>query len=270
MNNIPEKITTRISQGLKKFQPIIVANKAKDVNESDTVTLIIDILSEMLGFDKYNDITTEHNVRGLYCDIALKVNGKIKLLIEVKAIGIELKDIHVRQIIDYAANEGVDWVILSNGLKWRIYKVIFSKPIQSALVAEINSIDLKYKSKDDIQKIYILSKEAISKSSLDLFFTQKQATDKFMLGNLLCTDNIVNAIKKELRRIFPDIKVQSEEIENVLLHEVIKRELLEGEDSDNAKKKINKVLNKQKKQGANKQESTASGNSSAAESKSTP
>jgi len=80
MNNIPEKITTRISQGLKKFQPIIVANKAKDVNESDTVTLIIDILSEMLGFDKYNDITTEHNVRGLYCDIALKVNGKIKLL----------------------------------------------------------------------------------------------------------------------------------------------------------------------------------------------
>jgi predicted type IV restriction endonuclease len=266
LNNIPEKIITRISQGLKKFQPIIAANKAKDVNESDTSTLIVDILSEMLGFDKYNDITTEHNVRGQYCDIALKVNGKIKLLIEVKAIGIELKDTHVRQIIDYAANEGLDWVILSNGLKWRIYKVIFSKPIQSALVAEINSLDLKYKNRDDIQKVYILTKEAISKSSLDLFFTQKQATDKFMLGNLLCTDNIMNSIKKELRQIFPDIKVQSEEIRNVLLHEVIKRELLEGEDSDNAKKKINKVINKQKRHIANKQESTASGDSSIAES----
>ena len=261
MNNIPEKITARISQGLKKFQPIIAANKAKDVNESDTVTLIVDILSEMLGFDKYNDITTEHNVRGQYCDIALKINGKIKLLIEVKAIGIELKDTHVRQIIDYAANEGLDFVILSNGLKWRIYKVIFSKPIQSALVAEIDSLDLKYKSKDDVQKIYILTKEAISKSSLDLFFTQKQATDKFMLGNLICTDNIVNAIKKELHKIFPDIKVQSEEIGNVLIHEVLKRELLEGEDSDNAKKKINKVLNKQKRLAAGKLDSTASGNS---------
>lgn len=260
MNNIPEKITARISESLKKFQPIIIANKAKDVNESDTVTLIIDILSEMLGFDKYNDITTEHNVRGQYCDIALKINGKIKLLIEAKAIGIELKDTHVRQIIDYAANEGLDWVILSNGLTWRIYKVIFSKPIQSVLVAVINSLDLKYKNKDDIQKIYILTKEAISKSSLDQFFTQKQATDKFMLGNLLCTDNVLNFLKKELRNIFPDIKVQSEEIKNVLLHEVIKRELLEGEDSDNAKKKINKVINKQKKQVATKQEVAIAGN----------
>jgi predicted type IV restriction endonuclease len=259
MNNIPEKITGRISEGLKKFQPIIAANKAKDVNESDTVTLILDILSEILGFDKYNDITTEHNIRGQYCDIALKINGKIKLLIEAKAIGIELKDSHVRQIIDYAANEGLDWVILSNGLTWRIYKVIFSKPIQSALVAEINSLDLKYKNRDDIQKIYILTKEAISKSSLDQFFTQKQATDKFMLGNLLCTDNILNALKKELRQIFPEIKVLSEEIKNVLLHEVIKRELLEGEDSDNAKKKINKALHKKEKQKANK-ESTLSEN----------
>ena len=265
MNNIPDKITSRISQGLKKFQPIIAANKAKDVNESDTGTLIVDILSEMLGFDKYNDITTEHNVRGQYCDIALKINGKIKLLIEVKAIGIELKDTHVRQIIDYAANEGLDWVILSNGLKWRIYKVIFSKPIQSALVAEIDSLDLKYKSKDDVQKIYILTKEAISKSSLDLFFTQKQATDKFMLGNLLCTENILNAIKKELRQIFPDIKVLSEEISNVLLHEVIKRELMEGEDADNAKKRINRVINKQKRQAASKQDPATANGSSATE-----
>jgi predicted type IV restriction endonuclease len=185
------------------------------------------------------------------------------LLIEVKAIGIELKDTHVRQIIDYAANEGLDWVILSNGLKWRIYKVIFSKPIQSALVAEINALDLKYKTKDDVQKIYILTKEAISKSSLDLFFTQKQATDKFMLGNLLCTENILNAIKKELRQIFPDIKVQTDEISHVLLHEVIKRELMEGEDADNAKKRINRVINKQKRHAANKQDDAISGGSSA-------
>ena len=195
----------------------------------------------------------------------MKINGKIKLLIEAKAIGIELKDAHVRQIIDYAANEGLDWVILSNGLTWRIYKVIFAKPIQSVLVGVINSLDLKYKNKEDISKIYILTKEAISKSSLDQFFTQKQATDKFMLGNLLCTDNVLNILKKELRQIFPDIKVQSDEIKNVLLHEVIKRELLEGEDSDNAKRKINKVIRKREKQEANKQESTASDSLSATE-----
>jgi predicted type IV restriction endonuclease len=254
MNTVPEKITARISEGLKKFQPIIAANKAKDVNESDTVTLIIDILSEVLGFDKYNDITTEHNIRGQYCDIALKINGKLELLLEAKAIGIELKENHIRQIIDYAVNQGLEWVILSNGLIWRIYKVFYSKPIQNILVGEINMLDLKYKNKEDLQKISILTKEAITKNSLDLFFTQKQATNKYMLGNLLCTPNIINVIKKELRQIYPDVKVQSEEIENVLLHEVIKRELLEGEDSDNAKKKILKVIKKLEKEKANKQD----------------
>ncbi|HWZ23183.1 MAG TPA: type I restriction enzyme HsdR N-terminal domain-containing protein [Cytophagaceae bacterium] len=253
MNPVPEKITARISEGLKKFQPIIAANKTKDVNESDTVTLIIDILSEVLGFDKYNDITTEHNIRGQYCDIALKINGKLELLLEAKAIGIELKENHIRQIIDYAVNQGLEWVILSNGLIWRIYKVFYSKPIQNILVGEINMLDLKYKNKEDLQKISILTKEAIGKNSLDIFFTQKQATNKYMLGNLLCTPNIINVIKKELRQIYPDVKVQSEEIENVLLHEVIKRELLEGEDSDNAKKKITKVIKKQEKERASKQ-----------------
>jgi predicted type IV restriction endonuclease len=255
MTNVPEKIATRISTGLKRIQPIIAASKAKDINESDTVILIIDILSEILGFDKYNDITTEHNVRGKFCDIALKINDKIMLLIEVKAIGIELKENHVRQILDYAVNEGLEWVFLSNGVIWQVYKVIDSKPISHILVAEIDALNLKNKDKDDIEKVFIITKEAISKSSLDTFFSQKQASDKFIIGNILSTDNILNSIKKELKQIFPDIKVNPEEIRNVLLSEVIKRELLEGENSDYAKRRINKMIHKREKEVTTKQES---------------
>ena len=56
-------------------------------------------------------------------DLAIKVDGKLALLIEVKAIGLELKDGHVKQAVDYAANQGCDWVVLTNGMIWRVYKL---------------------------------------------------------------------------------------------------------------------------------------------------
>jgi len=249
MMTIPKKIEKRLKEGLKHFQPIVEANRNKDVNESDTVVMIIDILSNVFGFDKYNDITTEHAIRGAFCDIALKVNGKIQLLIEAKAIGIELKENHIRQVVDYAANEGVEWVVLTNAISWKIFKVMFSKPIQNILVGEVNIFDLKSKNNEDIQKLYILTKEAISKYSLEQYFTQKQATNKFMIGNLLYNNPIINEMKKHLRKMYPDIKIETDEIRHVLVNEVLKREILEGTEADDAKRRIARYLRSQEKTG---------------------
>jgi predicted type IV restriction endonuclease len=247
MANVPTKIQSRISDGLKKFQPIVESAKIRDVNESDTVVLLIGVLSEILGFDKYTEITTELAIRGTFCDLALKVDGKISVLIEAKAIGLELKEQHVKQAVDYAANKGIEWVILTNAVYWKVYKIIFSKPIQNILVCDINFLQLKAKSQEDLSLLFSLSKEAIVKSSLDVLFTQKQATNKFMIGNLMLSESAVNAVKKDLKQMYPDIKVTNDEIIHVLTHEVLKREILEGEGADDAKKKIAKATKKKEK-----------------------
>lgn len=247
MSPVPTKVASRISDGIKKFQPIVELAKSRDINESDTVVVMIDILSNVFGFDKYTDITTEHAIKGTYCDLALKIDGKLKLLIEVKAIGSDLKESHAKQAIDYAANEGLEWVILSNAVHWKVFKVVLNKSIQPVLVCDIDFLALKYRSQDDVERMFIFTKEAINRSSLDQFYTQKQATSKFIIGNLICTESIINSIRKELRLIFPDIKVQTDEIKKVLLEEVIKREIIEGEDSENAKRKIMKVYKKRDK-----------------------
>ncbi len=244
---IPVKIQSRLSDGLKKFQPILDSARIRDVNESDTVVLLTGILSEVLGYDKYTDITTELAIRGTYCDLALKINGKIELLIEAKAIGIDLKEPHVKQAVDYAANKGIEWVILTNGVTWKIFKVVFSKPIQNILIAEISFMNLKHKSNDDLELLHLISKEGVAISSLDEYFTQKQATNKFMVGNLLTDENVLTSIKKELKSLYPDIKVTNDEIKNVLISEVIKREILEGEESEEAKRKIAKANKKKEK-----------------------
>lgn len=254
---IPQKIQARISDGLKKFQPIIESAKIRDVSESDTVVMLTGVLSDILGYDKYVDITTELAIRGTYCDLALKIDGKIAILLEAKAVGLDLKEAHVKQAVDYAANKGIEWVILTNSVNWRVYKVVFSKPIQNILVCDIDFLKLRPKAIQDIEQLFLLSKEAVAKNSLDEYFTQKQATNKFMIGNLLSEESVLNSLKKELRLIYPDIKVTNEEIKNVLLSDVIKREILEGEASEEAKKKIAKANKRKEKLKVEKKSSSS-------------
>src|ERR1051326_2349836 len=99
MTTVPSRISSRIAEGLKRFQPIVESARTRDINESDTVVLMTGILSEILGFDKYADITTELAIRGTFCDLALKIDGKLWLLVEAKAIGTDLKENHIKQAV---------------------------------------------------------------------------------------------------------------------------------------------------------------------------
>jgi len=129
MSNIPKKVIERFVKTLPRFQRILQTAKDRDVNEADTVSVLNDIFGEVFGYDKYLEITSEFVIRGTYCDLAIKLEDKVQFLIEVKAIGIALKDGHIRQALDYGANHGVPWIILTNGIEWRVFRVRFEQPI---------------------------------------------------------------------------------------------------------------------------------------------
>lgn len=244
MATIPKKVAERITAGLKRFQPILASAKARDVGESDTVTIITDMLAEIFGYDKYSEITSEHAIRGTYCDLAIKLDGTLQTLIEVKAIGIELKDAHVKQAVDYAANQGVDWVLLTNGITWRVYHIVFAKPIDHELVIDIDFCAINSRSIADTELLYLWCKEGWQRSVLGDFHTQKQALSRFFIGAMVLTPPVLDVIRRELRRVSPDVKIESEQIRDVLATEVIKREVMEGEKADEARKKISKAASK--------------------------
>jgi hypothetical protein len=247
MAKIPSKISERITNGIKTFQPILESARSRDVGESDTSTIIRDMLSEVFGYGKYTDVTTEYAIRGTYCDLAIKLDNVLQSLIEAKAIGLELKDAHVKQAVDYAANQGVDWVVLTNGIIWRVYKVIFGKPIDQELVIELDFLSLSPKSAKDIESIYLLCKEGWIKSVLGEYHSQKQALSRFYLGAMILSDTVVQTIRRELRRVSPDLRVEIDEIREVLTTEVLKREVLEGDKAIEAKRRINRANNKQQR-----------------------
>ena len=241
---IPKRVAERLVAGIKKYQPILASAKARDVGEADTVTIIKDMLAEIFGYDKYSEVTSEFSIRGTYCDLAIKTDGTLQTLIEVKAVGIELKDSHVKQAIDYAANQGVDWVLLSNGMCWRVYHLTFSKPIEQELVVSIDFSLLNSRSESDIELLYLWCKEGWQRSVLDEYKTQKQALSKFFVGAMLQTDPVLEVIRRELRRMSPDVRIDIEQIKGVLAQEVIKRDVLEGEKADEARKKIARAASK--------------------------
>lgn len=60
----------------------------------------------------------------------------------------------------------------------------------------------------------------------------------------MLTDPVLDVIRRELRRVSPDVKIDPEQIRAVLSAEVIKREVLEGDKADEARKKITRAANK--------------------------
>ena len=238
---IPKKVHERISGGLKKFQPLLNAAKSRDVGEADTVTLIKDMLDEVFGYDKYEDITSEHAIRGTYCDLAIKIDGQLSLLIEVKAIGIDLKDQHIKQAVDYAANQGLDWVILTNGIDWMVFNVLFTKPIQHELVLRTAINSLSSRNSKDLETLFLLCKEGWKKSALGDFKRQKQALSKYLVGAITTSDVVTDLIRRELRRVSPDAKIESDALKKVLLEQVLKREVMEGDEASEARRIVSRA-----------------------------
>lgn len=244
MAAIPTRAASRIVAGIKRFQPILATAKSRDVNESDTVTIVADMLQEVFGYDKYTEITSEYAIRGTYCDLAIKLDGSLAVVVEVKAIGLDLKDSHVKQAVDYAANQGVDWVVLTTGILWRVYKVSFAKPIEHDLVLEFNFPDLNPKDENHVELVWMLTKESWQKASLGEYHAQKQALSRFVLAALVLSEPVLDVLRRELRRVSPGVRIETSEIQNVLVMETLKREVVEGEKAEAARKLVTRAANR--------------------------
>lgn len=244
MANVPAKVAKRIPEALRRFQPVLENARARDVNESDTVTIIADMLSDVFGYDKYAEVTSEYAIRGTYVDLAIKLDGKIHLLIEVKAVNAALDDRHTKQAVDYAANEGAEWVVLTNGVRWKTYRITFGKPIGSEVVMDVDLLTLNPRTSASVDALFPLTREGVIKSALQLHHEQKQATNRFIVGAVMQSEPVLNVLRRELRRLNPNVKIETDELRQILVQEVLKRDVVESEQTTQARAKMKRASNK--------------------------
>jgi hypothetical protein len=239
---IPKKALDRLIAGLKKYQPIVGKLRERDISEADTVTVIKDMLTDIFGYDKYTELTSEQQIRGTFCDLAIKVEGKIYYLAEVKSAGTTLNDNHLRQAINYGAHQGIEWVILSNAIEWKVFRIKFGQPIDYEEVFSFDICKLSARSNDDLAMIYMLCRESISSDALTEFHRQAQIVNRYVISELIQSDAVVSTLRRELRRLFDGVRATEEDLRIILTNDVLKRDTIDGDPPKAAKALVKKAV----------------------------
>ncbi|MEO0509476.1 MAG: type I restriction enzyme HsdR N-terminal domain-containing protein [Verrucomicrobiota bacterium] len=257
---IPKKVIDRLPAPIKRYTQIAEEQRSRDVAEADTVTLVKDIMADCFGYDKYSELTSEQQIRGTYCDLAIKIENKIQFLVEVKAAGIQLNDSHVNQAINYGANEGIEWVVLTNALDWRLYRIRFSQPIEREEVTSFSLAELNLKNQDDLKKVFLLCREGLSTGAMDSFHQTAQILNRHTISEIIQTDAVIGVIRREFRKLFPDVKIDPSDVSDMLVNDILKREVTEGDKVKEAKSRVKKAarkLEKKKEKAAQAKEAAA-------------
>ncbi len=244
---IPKKVVQRFSKSLKKYRPILRQALKKDVNEADTVAIVKGLLAEVFGWDPYFEVTAEVAIRGTFVDIAIVTDKHVHYLIEVKAIGQNLSENHLRQAVNYGANEGIDWVVLTNGIIWQAHKIKFGKPISSDLVFEVDLLSQSMRDEALKNSLFTLTKEGMGKEEIVAFYGQKQAMSRFNVAAAIQSEGVLKKVRVLLKKAFPELKATTSDIATVIEEEIMKREVLEGERASSAKRALSRSMSKKPK-----------------------
>jgi len=219
MPTMEERAKSRIEQGLRKFTDILSSAKQQNMNEADTSSIVHSILSDVLGYDRYFEATGEYKVRGQYADYAIKLDGSVKYFVEVKAAGVALNERHLRQVMMYAVNEGVEWAVLTNGHTWQMYHIAFEQPVRTELCGEVDI--LGGNKNQTVDMLYLLSRRSVSRDELARYWEEKLALSAPNLLSALLSEPVLGAVRREFRRLTNHL-LSTAEISELLKKQVLR------------------------------------------------
>ncbi|MCL2469660.1 MAG: type I restriction enzyme HsdR N-terminal domain-containing protein [Alphaproteobacteria bacterium] len=254
----PAKFQKRVNANLKAMQKLVQSLNERQVDESNTVRCISEILDKILGYDPYTDITSEFAIKkafnSSYCDLAIKdKNGKVRIMLEAKGITIELNDKHLKQALEYGADTNTRWIILTNLRTWKLYRLTDTRPIDRELVYEFNFMDLNPRNERDLECLFTISKEGEERDMLEGYYSQIKIKNKYIICSFLASDDVYYIIRRNIKRLFDEVQISIEEIENIIKNEIILKNVLNSDEAAaaqkevaKAKKKLGKISGKEK------------------------
>jgi len=214
-----------LKAGIRRYSKPLAELLARDANEGDTRLLVTDFLCDALGFDKYEDLTTEYGVRGEFADYGIRIDKQLVAFVEVKRVTTKLAAKHLRQVEMYAVNEGVEWMLLTNGVDWRAYHLSGGLPVEIDLSLDVNLLGdgtVAQKAND----LFYLTRESLKRRQIDELWRATRAKSPKSLAGVLTSRAVTEAIRKELRRTTKQ-NVEASEIGRLLRETVIRPECVD-------------------------------------------
>lgn len=207
---------------LKNYKRKYLRKEFSVLDESATRVMTNNFLTEILGYQELEEIKTEFRIRSEYADYVIQLKRKKHFVVEVKSIELDLNDKHLRQSLSYAANEGIDWILLLNGRQIQLYRVNFGKPVTTTLIYKLDLMD-----NDDFKKapslLWYLSKRAVERGELETFWKKTNALNPINLAKLLYSEEIVKRLRNDLKEqtgIYFQIEDVAESLRDVIADKV--------------------------------------------------
>lgn len=221
-----DKAKDRIKSGLRRMESIVARGLEDDYKEADTRKIVSDILTEYLGWDKFDNLTAEQMINSRYADYVIRKDGEELAVVEVKQIGLKLKDMHLNQARQYASDEGIEWIILTNGDAWKVYRQVTDKDdIKRAMpVFSLSISDKELKPTAKTELLYLLSEEASRKHELDEYYQRKVALSGDNLADHVLSDVVLNKLRVELKNSTGQ-KLSNSEVAEALVSELFAEEV---------------------------------------------
>ncbi len=215
-----EQVRGAIDRYAKPLQDL----RARDANEGDTRLVVTDMLCEGLDYDKFRDLTTEYMVKQDFADYGVRIDRQMVAFIEVKRISQKLNERHLRQVQMYAVNEGVEWMVLTNGAVWQAYHLTGGLPV---LVNMAFQIDLLGPAplEEKAQMMFLLHREALKRRRIDEVWKHRAATEPGALLGLILSEPMLDQIRKEVKRQ-TGITTTAADISEVIKTEIVDPKLI--------------------------------------------
>lgn len=195
-----DRAMERIKSGLRRMTNIVERGLRDEYKEADTRKIVSDMLTEYLGWDKFENVTAEQMIGSRYADYVVKTADEEVFVIEVKQIGMKLKETHLNQARQYAFDEGIDWIILTNGDEWQAYRTtIRGKIPETRHVFTVRLSDKEMKPAEKAGLLYLLSEEANRKKEIECYFDRRVALSGSNLADHILTEDVLNKIRLSLK-----------------------------------------------------------------------
>lgn len=187
-------------KALREYRKKFLTKKENlNADESTARLMVNSFLNNVLGYTLVDEIKTEYMIRGTYVDYVIQLNKKIQFVIEAKATSLDLNDRHLKQAVDYAANEGVEWAILTNGRYVELHRVIFEKPIRSQKIFSYDLSDLSVM-KTASKHIVNLTKRAVLKGELETYWKRFDALTEENMKKAIKSSEVIRTLRLQIKK----------------------------------------------------------------------
>lgn len=235
-----DKAKERIKKGLRRMTNIVERGKRDEYKEADTRKIVSDMLSEYLGWDKFENITAEQMIGSRYADYVVRDKTEDVFVVEVKQIGMKLKETHLNQARQYAVDEGIDWVILTNGDEWQAYRTELQGKIPvTKHVFTVRLSDESMKPAEKTELLYLFSEEANRKKEIEDYYQRRVALSGENLADHILSEDVMNKLRLSIRSATGQ-KLTNAEIGDALLERLFRPEKV-TEDHQKAVRRLQRV-----------------------------